>query len=133
MGLNEARAKLRLAKKHLGRVQTAYWDPKDPEGAVTWAFYAYENAVVAAAEAIGLPWKKTHPSKVEVAGLLHQRGMLSLDVGEKIALLNELRKDVEYGEPGPSLEEVDLEDLSTELEEFIEEVERLVESGTRDA
>lgn len=133
MGLAEARVKLSLAKKQLGRVRAAISDLKDPEEAVTWAFYAYENAVVAAAEAAGLPWKKTHPSKAEVAGSLHKRGMVSLDVGGRIARLNELRKDVQYGESGPSIEEIDLEALTTELERFIQEVERLVESGAQNA
>lgn len=48
--------------------------------------------------------------------------MLSVDVGDRLKELNELRKDVAYGEPGPDLEEVDVEDLAAELETFIEEV-----------
>jgi hypothetical protein len=40
--------------------------------------------------------------------------------------LNELRKDVSYGEPGGELSDVDLEDLVSELETFLDEVEELV-------
>lgn len=47
VGLGEARKKLELARSQLERVQVASWSPPDPVEAVTWAFYAYENAVVA--------------------------------------------------------------------------------------
>lgn len=49
---------LDTAKKHLERVQTAAWDPKDPDEAITWGFYAYETALVAVAELNGLSWEK---------------------------------------------------------------------------
>ncbi|HEV7219707.1 MAG TPA: hypothetical protein VGN39_12595 [Terriglobales bacterium] len=42
--------------------------------------------------------------------------------------LNELRKDVSYGDPGEELSEVDLEDLVYELELFLNEVGKLVMS-----
>ena len=51
MGLRAARAALKRAQSQLERVQTAWFDPPDPVEAVTFAFYAYENAVVAVAEA----------------------------------------------------------------------------------
>ncbi|TET41931.1 MAG: hypothetical protein E3J66_04580 [Dehalococcoidia bacterium] len=132
MGKEEARAKLRLAKKQLERVQIACWDPKDAEEAVTWAFYAYENAVIAVVEKQGMQWQKTHPSKVNLASQLHAQGILSIDVGTKIELFNELRKDVQYGEPGPELESVDLDDLAIELENFIGEVENVITSNDED-
>lgn len=122
----KAQHHLNLAKKQLERVQTASWDPQDAEEAVTWAFYAYENAVVAAAEAKGLVWEKKHPSKVAVAGKLCAKGILSSDVGPTIERLNELRKDVQYGEPGPELQDEDLEDLATDLENIVDEVEAIV-------
>lgn len=125
----KAQHHLKLAKKQLERVQTAIWDPQDAEEAVTWAFYAYENAVVAIAEKLGMPWLKTHPSKVEVAGKVHAQGKLSVDAGPQIERLNELRKDVQYGEPGPELEAVDLEDLAIDLENFIDEVESVINSN----
>ena len=126
MSKKKARLHLQLAKKQLDRVQIASFDPQDPEEAVTWAFYAYENAIVATAEAKGIAWEKKHPFKVVLAGELHTKGILSLDAGPTIERLNELRKDVQYGEPGPELEDENLEDLATDLENLIDEVEAIV-------
>lgn len=44
--------------------------------------------------------------------------------------LNELRKDVAYSEPGPEFQQVNLTDLATELEQFIDEVESQVEASS---
>ena len=129
MGAKEARSRLDLARGHLKRVQVASSDPQDPEGAVTWAFYAYENAVVAAAEITGLTWEKNHYSKSRVAKELHSQGAVSRDLSSKLLELNDLRKDIAYGESGPDLEEVDLEDLATELEGFVDEVGALIEKA----
>lgn len=131
LGAKESRSKLDLARKHLERVQVASRDPQDPEEAVTWAFYAYENAVIAAAETIGLSWEKNHYSKRHVAKELHRQGAVSRDLSSKLLELNDLRKDVAYGEPGPDLEEVDLEDLATELEGFVDEVAALIEKAAQ--
>jgi hypothetical protein len=46
--------------------------------------------------------------------------------------LNELRKDVSYGDPGEDLSEVDLEDLVSHLELFLDEVGELVVSLEED-
>ncbi len=40
--------------------------------------------------------------------------------------LNALRKDVQYGEPGPELAEIDLENLASELEKFIDEAANVI-------
>lgn len=101
---------------------------EDKEPAVMWTFYAYENAVVAAAEQFGINWKKTHFSKAQVARQLHNEKHISIDVGDKIEEFNVLRKDVQYGEPGPDLLDIDLEDLSSELESFITEVKKTLEN-----
>lgn len=126
MSLEEARSKLDLAKSHLERVRDGVM-AEDRVEAVTWAFYAYESAVVAAAEREGVSWQKNHPSKAKAAAELHQSGALSRDVSETLRELNELRKDVAYGEAGPDLETIDLEDLEAELEEFVEEITTLIE------
>lgn len=128
MGPREAGAALERAKSQLERVQVAWLDPPDAVEAVTFAFYAYENAIVAVAEARGIRWTKNHAQKARLAGQLVQKKILSTDVEDRLILLNNLRKDVAYGEPGPELRELDLEDLAIELEEFIEEVERVVEA-----
>lgn len=75
-----------------------------------------------------MKWEKTHPSKVAVAEQLAEAGHLKTDVGQRVAELNELRKDVQYGEPGPGLRELELEDLATELENFVDEAAEFVDS-----
>lgn len=121
---------LGVAKKQLDRVLTVIWDAddEDREIAVTWAFYAYENSVVAAAEKANIGWQMTHWSKLDVADEIHRRGLVSVSVRERLEELNELRKDVQYGEAGPDLKNYDLEDLAIELERFIDEVQKLVQS-----
>jgi hypothetical protein len=51
---------------------------------------------------------------------------LKTDVSDRLVKLNELRKDVSYGDPGEELSEVDLEDLVSELESFLDEVGELM-------
>ena len=55
MDLSRARKAIRVARSHLERVRVAWIAPADPEEAVLFAFYAYENAIVALAEAKGMP------------------------------------------------------------------------------
>jgi hypothetical protein len=126
VGVEEAKEALRRARDQLARVQNAAWEPPDPAEAVMWAFYAYENAVVAAAEASGTAWTKNHYEKADLAEQMHSRGILDTNVKDTLLTLNGLRKDVAYGQSGPDLEQTDLEDLATELERFIEEVERAI-------
>ncbi len=124
----EPQAKLNLAKEQLNRVQTASGEPQDPEDAVIWAFYGYENAVVAGAEKAGIVWAKNHPSKQQAARDLHAAGHVSVDISDELDRLNELRKDVSYGESGSDLKDEDLEALASELETFIDEIAKFVES-----
>lgn len=131
MGVREARTALERAKSQLERVQSASWDPADPVEAVTWAFYAYENAIVAVAEAKGISWKKNHAEKARLAGQFSEKKILSTNVEDRLIELNDLRKDVAYGEPGPELEQLDLEDLAIDLEEFIEEVDRVANTAKK--
>ena len=60
MSIQEAQKQLDTAKKHLERVRIASFESteEDREEGVTWAFYAYENCVVAIAEALDRSWKK---------------------------------------------------------------------------
>lgn len=92
---------------------------------VTWTFYALENAVIATAIKLKIPWEKTHASKVYVAKQLYSKGFVSIDISDLLKELNSARKDVAYGEPGSSLASIDLEDLLIEAETFIEQVEQL--------
>jgi hypothetical protein len=91
------------------------------------AFYAYENAVVAAAIAISMPWEENHGQKRKLARQLHKDKHLSVDISDRLNRLNDLRKDVSYGEPGDQLKKVDLEQLVMDLESFIGEVSELIQ------
>ena len=129
MAIDEARQHIARARRQLERVQVAAWDPDDPEEAVTWAFYAYENCVAALAERFGRKWTKNHREKADLARKLHAEGLISRDIGDELEELNSLRKDVAYDEPGPELRERDLEDLAIELKEFIDEVDSQIGSS----
>ena len=130
MGLEEAESHLSTAQKHLERVQNKANDTDgDPGEAVTWAFYAYENCISALAEAFGRRWTHDHVHKAELARTFYAEQLVSRDVGDLLEKLNRLRKDVEYGEPGSDLREVDLEDLSSDLERYIDEVESCVDAA----
>ena len=67
MGVDEARQHINRARRQLEKVQSASWEP-DPESAVTWAFYAYENCVAALVERYGRKLTKNHREKAELAG-----------------------------------------------------------------
>ena len=130
MGLEEAESHLSTAQKHLERVQNEANDTDgDPEEAVTWAFYAYENCISALAEVFGRRWTHDHVQKAELARTFHAEQLVSRDVGDLLEKLNRLRKDVEYGEPGNDLREMDLEDLNSGLESYIDEVESCVDAA----
>jgi hypothetical protein len=126
-------ARLAEARKHLGRARkqwdqavTDSWEPQEPGECVTKCFYAYENAVVAAATALGAKWTKKHYEKAELAKKLFQENKLKTDVSDLLGRLNELRKDVSYDEPGPELGETNLEDLVSDLETFLDDVAELI-------
>ena len=71
MSIEQARASLAVAKSQLEKVQIAANaddDNQDPENAVMWAFYAYENSVVALAEMHGRSWEKTTSSRLGLPG-----------------------------------------------------------------
>ena len=95
---------------------------------MTKCFYSYENSLVAAATALGTPWTKKHYEKAALAKRLFEENRLKTDISDLLVRLNELRKDVSYGDPGEQLSEVDLEDLVSGLELFIDEVDELVTS-----
>ena len=124
MSLEQASRCLARAGSLLMRVQTAADDEgPDPESAVTWAFYAYENCVMALAEMNGRRLARNHYSKVQFVRSLFADEQISRDIGDELEELNRLRKDVAYGEPGAELEAKDLEVLASDLEEFIDEVQ----------
>lgn len=104
------------------------WEPAEPAECVTKCFYSYENTLVAAATVLGIAWTKKHYEKAALAKRLFEENKLKTDISDLLVKLNELRKDVSYGDPGEELSEVDLEDLVSDLELFLDEVSELVAS-----
>ena len=87
MGLEEAEKHLTTAKKHLERVQDAVGNiDGDPEGAVIWAFYAYENCVSALAEALERDWTHNHVQKANLARTLYREQLVSRNVGDLLVV-----------------------------------------------
>jgi hypothetical protein len=133
MDLHSARAHLDLAKKQWDRAATDWWEPADPASCVTNAFYAYENLIVAVAESHGRAWERDHFKKSKLAAQLFTDKILATDVSKTILKMNNLRKDVSYGEPGDELATADLERIVSRLEEFIDEVETIVDTFEQEA
>ncbi len=129
MSLDEARARIDRAKQQLEKVQVAAL-ASDHENAVVWAFYAYENCVTSLAEFHNRDWTPNHYDKARLARTFHTSGLISRDIHDHLQELNRLRKEVAYDGPGYELLELDLEDLSRQLEEFIGEIEARIESST---
>jgi len=125
--MEEARKALKLAQSHLERVRGASFDPPDHVEAVTFAFYAYENAIVAIAEARGVVWKKNHYDKAKLARAFFNDGVVSVDLGDYLLELNDMRKNAAYEGTVSEVEELDLEVLANNLEALVEEVEGIVE------
>ena len=130
MGVAEARDKIASARRQLERVQSSAVEPYDQQNAVMWAFYAYENCIVALAELHGRRWTRNHYQKAQLARHLHADGLVSRDIGDELENLNALRKDIAYDLPDPELDELDIEDLAYVLELFIDEIEANIESAT---
>ncbi|MDE2758581.1 MAG: hypothetical protein OXI92_18755 [Acidobacteriota bacterium] len=126
--INKARSQLELAESQLDEACSASWDPTDPADCVSKTFYALENAVVAAAIALDMPWQKNHMAKADLAKELFEKGKVSMNIRDRLIDLNALRKDISYSVPGPMLANVDLEKLVTELEEYLTQVESLLHS-----
>lgn len=127
------KSRLKEAEEHLARAREQWdsamvdsWEPAEPADCVTKCFYSYENALVAAATALGRGWTKKHYEKAALAKKLFDENKLKTDVSDQLVTLNELRKDVSYGEPGEELSRTDLEDLVSQLERFLDEVAELI-------
>ena|SRR5271168_2044848 len=126
MSLANARKHLDLAAEQWDRACTDSWEPVDSASCVTNVFYAYENLIVAVAEARDLPWAKNHYKKADLAKKLFESKIVKADLSDELLRLNGLRKDVSYGEPGFELANEDLEGLVSDLETFMNEVDAIV-------
>jgi hypothetical protein len=126
--LRQASSHLERARAQWDRAMVDAWEPTEPAECVTKCFYSYENGLVAAATAMGIVWTKKHYEKAALAKRLFEQNKLKTDISDLLVRLNELRKDVSYGDPGQELSDVDLEDLVSQLELFLDEVGELVAS-----
>jgi hypothetical protein len=124
--IEEARELLDVAKEQMDAAITDAWEPAEPADCVTKSFYAYENALMAAVLAVGGSRTNRHWEKAKLAHKLFRDKTLKTDVSDRLSELNELRKDVSYGHPGPTLRRIDLAELTADLESFINEVEVIV-------
>jgi uncharacterized protein (UPF0332 family) len=127
--LEEARRLFDLASGQLDDAESAWWEPAEPAKCITNTFYAYENAVTAAMLVAGRDRTRKHYEKAQIARTLFETQILRTDVSDLLTYLNDIRKDVQYGEPGFDMKQVSLEDLVADLERFIEEVKALLEDA----
>ena len=118
-----AEESLELAKSHLERAQTAWYDPTDWTDLTTYGFYCLEAAVMAASDHLGLDVQRTHRGKVEGAEVLARKYKLP-DVSGLLVDLNIARKSYAYG--GVEAPDLSAEELASELESFVEAVEGLM-------
>ena len=124
--LEEARKLLDVARDQFDGAQVAWYEPAQPAECVTKSFYAYENGVSAAMLAVGRQRSKKHPEKAAIAKQLFEEKKLKTDVSDLLSHLNDVRKDVQYGEAGFELKSMNLEQLVADLELFLDEVEALL-------
>lgn len=117
--------KLKLARRHLGKVQDAWSEPTDWDDLSLYGFYCLEAAVEAAALHFGLRTSKKHWEKVDLSEELHKRHGLP-DISNLLRDLNDARKATAYGDV--PLPEFDAEDLASEVESFVAAVEALIPS-----
>lgn len=120
--------KLRLAKRHLERVQAACWEePIDWADLSIYGFYALEAAVDAASLHYGAAIEKRHPARAAAAEKLAAKHQLE-NVADLLVDLNELRKSISYGDiEGP---ELGAEETADRIESYVNAVANLIESGT---
>jgi HEPN domain-containing protein len=117
------KAKAQLAREHLERALPAV-SADDYTEAVTWRFAALEAAIVAVAERHGIDTPKQHWKKAEAGEKLHRSGVLSHDLSETLAVLNEARKVAVYEGDEPELGSRSLESIAGEVEATVEVAER---------
>src|SRR5712691_12472300 len=106
---------LKLAKKHLIKVQEAWSEPEWADLSL-YGFYCLENAVSAATTDAKIAWKKTHVAKAEAARELASKFGLP-DVENLLRDLNDARKSEAYGDIAAP--ELDAEDVGAEIEAYV--------------
>src|SRR5947209_5497224 len=110
---------LRMAQKHLVKVQEA-WSEPDWSDLALYGFYALEAAVMAASAHFGWAVPHNHPAKVAAARRLHNQHRLP-DVADLLTDLNTARKAESYGDVERP-EDLEAEDVASEIEKYVEQV-----------
>lgn len=121
--------KLRLARRHLDRVLSAWTEPTDWDDLSLYGFYCLEAAVEAAALHFGLRISKKHWEKVDVATELHEKKGLP-DITDLLCDLNDARKAAAYGDV--ERPDLDAEDIASQIEQYVEAVAAHVAVGGDD-
>ena len=121
-----AREALEVARRHLEKVDDAWWEP-DWADLALYGFYCLEACVVAAALHLGLPpARRTHPAKVEQARQLAAAHGLP-DIDDLLVKLNDRRKFEAYGDIElPEDEDGDAQDVAAEIRAYFEAVEAVL-------
>lgn len=119
-----ARDAVDVARRHLAKVEDAWWAPTDWADLSLYGFYCVESCVVAAALHLGLPRpKNTHPAKVERARELAAAHGLP-EVDGLLIEVNDRRKFEVYGDfELHENEDLDAEDVAYEIRGYFEAVE----------
>jgi len=124
--MTNAPEKLSLAKDHLDRVLAAWDEPTDWKDLSVYGFSCLEAAVDAVSMHMGSVTKRDHTKREHAAKEFHDRFGLP-DVSGLLIELNEARKSELYGDvPAPDL---DAEDVASDIEAYVNEVERLLTTG----
>ena len=122
-----AREALEVARRHLEKVEAAWWAPTDWADLALYGFYCLESCVVAAALHLGLPRpRRTHPSKVQQARqLAASHGLPPVD--GLLVELNDRRKFEAYGDSELAEDEdLDAEDVANEVRAYFDAVEAML-------
>ena len=122
--MQTAAESFQIAQNHLERVKTSWDDPVDWGILAPYGFYCLEACVVAVALHLGLPRPSSHPKKVQEARQFASVHGLP-DVGDLLIDLNNMRKHEAYGDIDPP-ENLDPQDVATEIDEYVEAVNRLL-------
>ncbi len=118
---------LEVARRHLQKVEDAWWDPVDWADLALYGFYCLEACVVAVALHLGQPRpKSSHRVKVAAAKDFATSHDLP-DIEQLLIALNDRRKHEAYGDIDlADDDELDAEDVAIEIRAYFEAVEAMV-------
>jgi hypothetical protein len=110
---------LKMAQRHLEKVQEAWPEPTDWSDLAMYGFYCLEAAVVAAATHGGVTAQRTHPSKIAASETLRDKHGLP-DISQLLVNLNVARKAAAYGDL--DFPKLHAERLAGEIERYVDAV-----------